>query len=96
MRSGGTSGSTFAWASSPTFPEEPLALLTIADLAAYLRRSRRSIGADLSAGRIPVIRIPPAGLPRFRREDIDLWLAWGCPPAEEFWKRKTALVRSRT
>ncbi len=73
----------------PALHEAPLALLTIADLAAYLRRSRRSIGSDLSAGRIPVIRIPPAGLPRFRREDIDLWLAWGCPPAAEFRSRKS-------
>ncbi len=52
---------------------EPEALLTVQDLARYLQVSRSWIYAQVAAGAIPHIRLP-CGV-RFRRSDIDSWLA---------------------
>lgn len=83
---------------APPPPVQPGALWTIAELGAFLKRSRRSISGDLAMGRIPCVRLP-SGLPRFRPSDITLWLDLGCPSAKEFETRKVALglttIRSR-
>ena len=64
-------------------------LWTAQELADYLRVSRRKVFSDLSRGAIPCIRLGNHA-PRFRPADIDLWLSWGCPSAQEFRERKTA------
>ena len=62
-------------------------LWTAADLAAFLKVSRRTIFCGLAAGRYPVVRLPN-GHPRFVPSEICRWLAVGCPPASEFAEMK--------
>lgn len=47
-------------------------LMTIEDLARYLKVSRRTIYEWLKSGKIPALKL--VGQWRFRKEKIDLWL----------------------
>jgi predicted DNA-binding transcriptional regulator AlpA len=67
-------------------PPRPL-LLAIGDLAALVARSVPSLRRDDAAGRLPAaVRL--GGSKRWRRSDIDLWVALGCPSRAEFEARK--------
>lgn len=58
-------------------------LLTVADLATRLSLSERQLRRHLSTGKTPApIRV--GRLIRFRPEDIDAWIAMGCPSRVEF------------
>ncbi|MCM8800983.1 MAG: helix-turn-helix domain-containing protein [Candidatus Omnitrophica bacterium] len=47
-------------------------LMTIEDLARYLKVSRRTIYEWLKSGKIPALKL--VGQWRFQKEKIDLWL----------------------
>jgi len=64
-------------------------LLTAKDLAKILSTSVRSIWRYQSSGRLPkTIKI--AGAIRWKKSDIDLWIAMNCPSMKEFQTRKEA------
>ena len=68
-------------------PDRISILWTVAEVAEFLRVSRRKVFSDLSRGAIPCLRLPNRH-PRFRPGDIQLWLELGCPPADEFLEKK--------
>jgi excisionase family DNA binding protein len=51
---------------------EAISLMTIDDLASYLRVSRRTIYEWLKNNKVPAVKI--VGQWRFRKEKIDAWL----------------------
>lgn len=64
-----------------TSPSSNARLISIAEFAERIRRSRRSIEKDVEAGRVP----PPIRVGRsvrWRLSDIEQWIAMGCPPRE--------------
>lgn len=61
----------------PALPPLPL-LIDIYALAALLTRSVASLERDQAAGRLPApVRI--GGSKKWRRADIETWVAAGCP-----------------
>lgn len=52
-----------------------MALLTVKDLSAWFQVKSATVYVWVAEGKIPALRL--GGLIRFRREDIDAWLA-GC------------------
>ena len=56
-------------------------LLTVADIADLLRVSTRTIHRYRSEGRLCEPLLLGGRTPRWRRADIQRWLAEGCPPA---------------
>lgn len=55
-----------------TMANEVLGLMTIEDLADYLKVTRRTIYEWLKTNKIPAIKL--VGQWRFKREKIDAWL----------------------
>ncbi len=63
----------------PTDPAAPPALLSVGDVAALLCCSSRHVLRLADAGRMPPgVRL--GALRRWRRADLDAWLAGGCRP----------------
>ena len=62
-------------------------LLTAKSLAAMLSTSVRSVWRYRSAGRLPET-VNIAGAIRWRRTDIEQWIAIGCPDRQTFESRK--------
>lgn len=59
-------------------PAGPL-LIDIKELAVLLRRSEASLERDQAAGRLPrPVRL--GGSRRWRRTEVEAWVAAGCPP----------------
>jgi predicted DNA-binding transcriptional regulator AlpA len=72
-----------------TASASPGALLSLRQLGAYLNRSVASLHRDLAAGRLPRgVRIGRSR--RWSPQEIDAWLAAGCPPAAEWEARRRA------
>ena len=74
----------------PTTPEPagpaPL-LIDIHALAALLGRSVASLERDQAAGRVPApVRL--GGSKKWRRAEIEAWVAAGCPPRREWDARR--------
>jgi hypothetical protein len=68
----------------------PLALLlSIADLGELLSRSVAALERDEAGGRLPA-PVWVGGSKRYRRSDIEQWVAWGCPPRAEYEARQRA------
>lgn len=64
-------------------------LLTAKALAKILSTSVRSIWRYRSSGRLPeTVKI--AGAIRWRQQDIEQWIALGCPSKSEFEARREA------
>ena len=62
-------------------PKNERRLLNAKELAGMLNMSERSLWRNLSAGKIPEpVRI--GGSTRWRHEEIDRWIANGCPPRD--------------
>ncbi len=75
-------------------PAAPPMLLTIEELARELCVSRRTVEGMLAAGRTPApVRI--ARCVRFRRDDIERWIAWGAPNRQVF-EARAAIGRPRS
>jgi excisionase family DNA binding protein len=55
-------------------------LLTTTEIAAYLNLHQRTVRRKLRTNAIPAVKV--GGRWRFRREQIDEWLAQGCPTQE--------------
>ena len=65
-------------------------LLTAKALAKILSTSVRSIWRYRSSGRLPkTVKI--AGAIRWKQQDIEQWIALGCPDYKEFEARKRAV-----
>ena len=56
-------------------------LMTTTEVAEYLNLTTRTIQAKLAAKAIPATKV--GGRWRFRREQLDEWLAAGCPTQEK-------------
>ena len=64
-------------------------LLSDAECAALCGVGRRTWRQYQAAGKVP----PPiklGGLTRWKRDDIELWIEWGCPSLERFLEIKGA------
>lgn len=60
--------------------ESPTLLLDTRDLSNELRLSRRTVQRMLAAGTLPEpVRLPGHRALRWRRADIEAWIAAGCP-----------------
>ena len=58
---------------------ESIALLTAKQVTAWLQISQRTLWRMRSAGQLPEpLRL--GGTVRWRKEELDAWLAAGCPP----------------
>jgi excisionase family DNA binding protein len=53
--------------------DQPDEILTIDEVAAYLRASKRTVYRLAASGRLPAFKL--GGTWRFRREDLDKWIA---------------------
>jgi excisionase family DNA binding protein len=69
---GGRRPSQAATPSPTAFPEDLPAVLTIDEVAAYLRSDVPTITAELQAGRLPGNRLGPDW--RIRRRSLEIWL----------------------
>ncbi len=70
-----------------TAPDSKVALWSVKDCAAYLKKSPRWLWSALTrqaieSGSIPHVRIGSS--PRFFPDDIAAWVRAGCPPAATF------------
>jgi len=71
-------------------------LLTVADLAKLLQRSKRGIERDLAAGRIGPRPIRNLGRAlKFSAREIEAWIAAGCPPARAWRARQSEANRGK-
>jgi excisionase family DNA binding protein len=64
-------------------------LLTVEEVAQFAKLSTSKIYHDVEAGKIPVVRwgkrvVGKKPILRFKRSEIELWLANGSPSAREF------------
>lgn len=53
--------------------DQPDVILTIDDVAAYLKTGKRTVYRLAAAGRLPAFKL--GGTWRFRRGDLDRWIA---------------------
>ncbi len=67
---------------SATEPESSL-LINVQQLARMLKRSAASLERDQKAGRLPA-QIYVGGSKRWRRAEIEAWVAAGCPIRTEW------------
>jgi len=64
-------------------------LLSAADCARMCRISRRSWFRLVAGAKVPAsVRVGAS--PRWRREDMELWIRWNCPSKRNFEERKEA------
>jgi predicted DNA-binding transcriptional regulator AlpA len=68
---------------SPAPAIEPL-LLDARALAGLLSVSVATVWRWAAAGRLPLAVKPSPGVKRWRREQIETWVRWGCPPRKQF------------
>jgi predicted DNA-binding transcriptional regulator AlpA len=61
----------------------PSLLIGIRELSALLSRSAGSLERDQAAGRLPA-PVYVGGSRRWRREEIEAWVAAGCPPRDRW------------
>lgn len=55
-------------------------ILTLDEVAAYLKAGKRTIYRLAAANKIPAFKV--GGTWRFRKSDIDAWIAVQCKPVE--------------
>lgn len=83
--------STIAAKRENTQSENSTSLLSAADCARICQISRRSWFRLVAGARVPAcVRV--GALPRWRYEDVDLWIRWNCPSRKEFETRKESEV----
>ena len=75
-----TSGATGGGA-APAGREAPGLLIDIGQLVVLLRRSAASLERDQAAGRLPA-PVYVGGSRRWRRAEIEAWVAAGCPAGD--------------
>lgn len=76
---------TTGGAASTAGREPPGLLLDMTQLVVLLRRSAASLERDQAAGRLPA-PVYLGGSRRWRRAEIEAWVAAGCPAADA-WAR---------
>ena len=62
-------------------------LLTVADFAALLQVSTRQIYLMEDDGRLGPVRVQIGRAVRFRRREVEEWIAEGCPSRDEWQSR---------
>ena len=73
--------------------KQPDALMTIEELAAYLKLSKSSLYQFARAGKVPGVKIGQQW--RFHKDVIDAWVRDGVPPTHVYGKVKAAARRKK-